>query len=478
MSITSGFFNSKNGDRRYNAEQMSSLFDGLISEGVFATCGEAFAITPGIGRRVSMAPGRAWLNHKWILNDSPMSIDIPENSSSSGYKVNAIVLDVDTRDDVRAASVGVISDNVVYTDWNPSMTDLHIYMYETLYNKVVNTDERKQYIIAFVLVGPGETSIDPRCIFYRVGMKSSGHPHHPNFVAGIVDTITADLFLKRLEASHAAKLKSNVEEFKAWFADLKTTLSSNVAASITSRMIALEQLVASYPAAAEMHRNIFRGKYLGDSVTDLQLASIRDGTFDDLYVGDYWTIDGYNWRIVDIDYWHKTGDTPCTSHHLVIMPDTNRYFSKMNSSATSHTGYAQSVLRTQYIPTVVDDLRSLFGNIVLTRREYFSNAASNGTITAGAWYDSIAEVPNEIMIFGTHVLSVPPAPSALSRRVTVDKTQLALFRLVPRFTMSSGAYWLRDIASDTHYAMSTATGMADYMTATNDGGVRPVFAIG
>ena len=478
MSITSGFYNSVNGDRKYDAEQLSSMFDGFISEGVFATCGEAFAITPGTGLRVVMAPGRAWLNHRWVHNDAPLSIDIPANSASVGYKLHAIVLDVDVRDDVRGASAGVVSCNTVFTEWTPPMSDLHVYMYDYIYPSVKHTNERKQYIIAFVLVGPNETSINPSNIFYRVGKKTDYHKYHPNFVTGLVDTITSEVFLNRMESSYAAKLKSNTDEFNAWMATLKATLATNVATSLTSRVVALESSMADYPTTAEMHRNVFRGKYLGDSVTDIQLASIKDGTFKDLYVGDYWTIDSQNWRIVDIDYWYKTGDTPCTRHHLVIMPDTNRYFSKMNNSAITSTGYAQSMLRTTYIPTVIDDLRSVFGDILISRREYFSNAASYGSITAGAWYDSIVEIPNEIMIFGTHVLSVSSSYNYLSKRVTVDKMQLALFKLVPRFTMSSGAYWLRDIVSDTHYAMSTATGMADYMTATNDAGARVVFAIG
>ena len=44
MSVTSGFFNSLNGDRRYNAEQMSSIFDGIINDGIFANIGTAFGV--------------------------------------------------------------------------------------------------------------------------------------------------------------------------------------------------------------------------------------------------------------------------------------------------------------------------------------------------------------------------------------------------------------------------------------------------
>ena len=84
--------------------------------------------------------------------------------------------------------------------------------------------------------------------------------------------------------------------------------------------------------APEMHRNIFRGNYLGSSVTAAQKAAIKAGTFDDLYVGDYWTIGGVNWRIVDINYWMRCGDTDFTTPHLVIMPDVPLYSAQMNAT--------------------------------------------------------------------------------------------------------------------------------------------------
>ena len=68
---------------------------------------------------------------------------------------------------------------------------------------------------------------------------------------------------------------------------------------------------------AGYHNSVFRGKYLGTSVTAEQHAQIAAGTFKDLYIGDYWTINGVNWRIAHFDYWLRTGDTECTKHHIV-----------------------------------------------------------------------------------------------------------------------------------------------------------------
>ena len=65
------------------------------------------------------------------------------------------------------------------------------------------------------------------------------------------------------------------------------------------------------------NRNTYRGKNLGSSVTAAQKTAIQNGTFDDLFIGDYWTIGGVKWLIADMDYWYNCGDTAFTKHHLV-----------------------------------------------------------------------------------------------------------------------------------------------------------------
>ena len=70
MSISYGFYNSINHDRKYNAEQISSIFDGIITDGVYHSIGNAFSVTPGTDMSVNVASGRAWFNHTWTLNDA------------------------------------------------------------------------------------------------------------------------------------------------------------------------------------------------------------------------------------------------------------------------------------------------------------------------------------------------------------------------------------------------------------------------
>ena len=96
-----------------------------------------------------------------------------------------------------------------------------------------------------------------------------------------------------------------------------------------------------YPNAGS-HNSIYRGKYLGNSVSTAQYTAIRNGTFEDLFIGDYWTIGNINYRIAAFDYFFNTGDINCTTHHVVIVPDKCLYTAKMNDTDTTQGGYAGS----------------------------------------------------------------------------------------------------------------------------------------
>lgn len=230
--------------------------------------------------------------------------------------------------------------------------------------------------------------------------------------------------------------------------------------------------------APEMHCNIFRGKSLGSSVTAAQKAAIKAGTFDDLYVGDYWTIGGVNWRIVDINYWMRCGDTDFTTPHLVIMPDTNLYTAQMNETNITTGGYVGSLMYTTNLKTAKTTIASAFGDMVLTHREYLTNAVTNGYPSACAWHDSTVELPNEIMMYGSYVHTPAGDGSVIPTRYTINKSQLALFKLVPKFIHNRQWFWLRDVVSAAHFASVANSGLTASNNASGSGGVRPVFAIG
>ena len=151
----------------------------------------------------------------------------------------------------------------------------------------------------------------------------------------------------------------------------------------------------------EQRRMIYRGKNLGAVVTEEQKANIKNGTFKGFFLGDYWTIGSYTWRIVDFDYWYNCGDTAFTTPHLVIMPDKPLYNAQMNETNITTGGYVGSKMYTENLAQAKTLAASAFGSLILTHREYLTNAVSNGYPSAGAWFDSTLELPNEIMMYGS-----------------------------------------------------------------------------
>ena len=242
-------------------------------------------------------------------------------------------------------------------------------------------------------------------------------------------------------------------------------------------------LLDSNPIA---HRTIYRGKYLGTSFTAEQKATIAAGEFHDIWLGDYWVINSVTYVVADFDYWYHCGDTDFNKHHIVVIPSANMYNAKMNDSNTTAGGYYGSLMRgvevdgvfTPYaegcgLYNALQSFTAAFGDALLTHREYLCNAVSSGKESAGAWYDSIVDLPNEIMMYGTSIQTASP------RIATIGKSQLALMAASPKFIFPFRSYtWLRDVVSATHFALMYYNGLARGDAASGSLGVRPVAAIG
>ena len=232
-------------------------------------------------------------------------------------------------------------------------------------------------------------------------------------------------------------------------------------------------------APVELRRVIFRGKNLGTALTAVQKAAIKDGSFKGMFLGDYWSIGGRIWRIVDMDYWYNCGDTAFTSHHLVIMPDEALYNAQMNTTNVTTGGYVGSAMYKSNLANAKTIVNAAFQGSVLTHREYLCNAVANGKPSGGAWFDSSIELPNEPMMYGHPHFSPTSDGSTVPSIYTISKTQLALFMVCPRFIVNrSYNQWLRDVVSSAAFAGVNFRGNADCGLASNSYGVRPVFPVG
>ena len=248
----------------------------------------------------------------------------------------------------------------------------------------------------------------------------------------------------------------------------------------TKKVPASELPFLLFDSIPTMHKTIYRGKNLGTSFTAGQKTAVQNGTFKDLWVGDYWVIGGVNWRIADVNYWYGKGDTAFNTNHLVIVPDSIFPEVAWHGTSTTAMGYGGSLMRTTNLAAAKTAAGAAFPSSVLTHRELFNSSVSSGVPANTTWYDSTLDLMNEIMLTGSYVMTVASSSAAISNRHTVDQSQLALFRLNPALMNAVGreAYWLRDVASSLAVVRHGAEGHQTIQDPTYPAGVRPVFAIG
>ena len=238
---------------------------------------------------------------------------------------------------------------------------------------------------------------------------------------------------------------------------------------------------------AGAHNAIYRGKSLGSTVTTAQYAAIKAGTFDDLYIGDYWTIDGVNYRIAAFDYYLNSGDTNCTTHHVVIVPDTCLYNAQMHNTSsggyeggaanTTTGGYVGSDMYKSNLEQAKTTIKSAFSGHVLKHRIYLTNAVANGRASGGAWCDSEVDLMCEQMVYGSGIFSPVSDGSNVPANYRVEKSQLPLFQHEPSRICNRATWWLRDVITASYFAFVNDSGHASYDNASYSLGVRPAFCI-
>lgn len=238
---------------------------------------------------------------------------------------------------------------------------------------------------------------------------------------------------------------------------------------------------------AGAHNAIYRGKSLGSTVTTAQYAAIKAGTFDDLYIGDYWTIGGVNYRIAAFDYYLNSGDTNCTTHHVVIVPDTCLYNAQMHNTSsggwesgaanTTAGGYVGSDMYKSNLEQAKTTIKSAFSGHVLKHRIYLTNAVANGRASGGAWCDSEVDLMCEQMVYGSGIFSPVSDGSNVPVNYRVEKSQLPLFQHEPSRICNRATWWLRDVITASHFACVDYYGYANYTGASDSLGVRPAFCI-
>lgn len=283
----------------------------------------------------------------------------------------------------------------------------------------------------------------------------------------------ADVLAAASSASDDAAAAENAKTA----AENAATNAENAAASVTDIL----------SSGAGAHNSIYRGKNLGTSVTTAQWAAIADGSFTDLYIGDYWTIGGVNYRIAAVDYYLNSGDTSCTTHHVVIVPDTCLYNAQMHNTTsgqyepgaanTTDGGYVGSDMYKSNLEQAKTTINNAFSDHVLNHRIYLTNAVANGRASGGAWYDSEVDLMCEQMVYGSGIFSPVSDGSNVPANYRVERSQLPLFQHEPSRICNRVTWWLRDVITASAFANVSGDGRATYGNASHSIGVRPAFSI-
>lgn len=195
MACTSGFFNSVNGDRLYNADQMSRIFDGLITDGVYESVANKLAVQPNSGMTIQIATGRGWFGRHWVNNDSEYKLTVDQSDVILNRYV-AVVIKVDDTDAVRDAVPYLKYSDFATTPVKPTMT---------------RTETVKEYCLAYIYIKAGATAITASDI-----EDTRQDTNLCGWVTGLIDQITPDTLYTQFTAL-----------FNEWFSGLQDLIDEN-----------------------------------------------------------------------------------------------------------------------------------------------------------------------------------------------------------------------------------------------------------
>mgnify|MGYP000805570219 FL=1 len=266
MSVSSGFFNSLNGDRKYNAAQMSAIFDGLIIDGVFASIGTAFAVKAAGGLTVNVGVGKAWFDHTWTVNDSILPMTAPEAEVLLD-RIDAVVLEVNGMESVRENTIKFVKGNPSSAPSRPTLT---------------NEGNVHQYPLCYIYRKYGTAVINQADITPMVGTESTP------FVTGILQTISLDELLGKWQGELDRFTDARSQEVDDWIAQEESDFTAwfnKMKADLQQEQTVLDQWIASEQADFLAWYNQMKDQLGGDVAGNLQLEIDKEEVKRILLVG-------------------------------------------------------------------------------------------------------------------------------------------------------------------------------------------------
>ena len=252
MSVSSGFFNSLNGDRKYNAAQMSAIFDGLIIDGVFASIGTAFAVKAAGGLTVNVGIGKAWFDHTWTVNDSILPMTAPEAEVLLD-RIDAVVLEVNGMESVRENTIKFVKGNPSSAPSRPTLT---------------NEGNVHQYPLCYIYRKYGTAVINQADITPMVGTESTP------FLTVILQTISFYELLGKWQDELDRFTDARSQEVDDWIAQEESDFTAwfnKMKADLQQEQTVLDQWIASEQADFLAWYNQMKDQLSGDVAGNLQL---------------------------------------------------------------------------------------------------------------------------------------------------------------------------------------------------------------
>lgn len=385
MTVSSGFFNSVNHDRLYDAEQLSSIFDGIIIDGVYENYGEAFMVTanPDANSSVIIGTGRAWFDHTWTVNDSQFAMQLDPPNELLG-RTDAIVLDIDRTQETRKNSIIYIKGSESSPELPPSF---------------INEDLHKQYPIAYISRPAGPNSaVNQQNITITVG--TSVCP----VVTGILDAQNLENLWQQLD-----------DEFNTWWDGIKDTLDENTVTNLQNQINEINEKLNSPTATvglleksvAEMYMTGDYSLGISSSTFDYSIPVPDDDTVDHddgTNYGHYkicgFLPDGYRFFAARAAYGKGSTTAPSLVQFIFGISDLNgaKTYNRltMATSATPYTyDYSMSKL---YYAYGQFDVFPVELNFIL-----YSGYA-NGNVRNVAWHI-------KVIVSSTHTVSIQTVSS-------------------------------------------------------------------
>lgn len=485
----SGFFDSINGDRRYNAEDFGRMFDGLITDGIVAGYGDAFSVSKGGGLNIVVGTGKAHYRQKWLLLTEPETITLKARDQIYD-RWDAVCVEVDTSDQARRCRLVVV-------EGTPAASPK--------YPEPGNGDTQWYAIIAYVRVKKvsilGPYDINAEDIVDNRG--SVGFP----YVTGVAQSTPTDM----IRAQSKAEFDKFMQELKT--ATLNPPNANAELAQVKSRVNTLEQawsvpsmgpgvptsasakfpyiqngtltrvsspqnmVYAIFDDIPAMHNAIYRGRNLGTTISEEHKQAIRTGSFKDLWLGDYWTRATWKYTIAAFDYWYGAANVNA-KHTITILAERPVESLRYHSGSIIDQAITE-VYQNAMVAYNINATATFGENAVIGRRVAFVRKLDGqGYPSEVGYVVSQITFPTAPMIFGT------PGPTVVKNDITManaeynDNIQLPLLRIRPDLAFVGSTYWLHGIAGPNSAQYADASGGIDMGAPTVVRGIRPVFGIG